>query len=258
MSPRALVLIAMLLGLFLVLFALVRWGESFSQRQKNRQHLAQRDRLSTTSDSFTGIAGGAPTRPVAAPLVAPAPNPLRPAAFPSAQSAFAPAPSQLGFLAPSKIMRYLTTVGSVEKGRQGLWTEWWGTVLPSNPPTPDPSGNLPPTPLPPDLLQVAGLWDRSLSGSAPDSTCLPFHLAYLGYLALERDYMRRLMLLHQNGAQAELMQLRQEMDTVLSAAARRVQAKLRELQHDHPELSPELRQMEVLPYTNLPLPAYPN
>ncbi|MBB6050378.1 hypothetical protein [Armatimonas rosea] len=255
MNPRALVLIAMVVGLFLLLFALVRWGQDLERRSRHRQQLAQQERTSTDRGFF---AASVPSNPSVGALSAPpTPGPFRalspaaPAALPRIQVGY-PAPER-----PSQVVSYLNTISAVERNRQTTWGAWWKFL---SPPQPIVTGNATgsnqtqtsasPELAPPDLMAAAALWDKSLSGSLPDSTCLPFHIAYLHYLALEKDYLRRMTLLQQEGSAGELAALQKEMQETLPAAALRVQAKLRELQHDHPELAPELQKLQVQSYLN--------
>lgn len=257
MSTRTLLLIAMIAGLFLLMFALVRWGESFSRQSRYRQQLAQRERA--TGDRSPMTAGGAGNLGATGlPLVAAAtPVPLRPVA-PTA--AFSTPRIRVGYPAPqrpSQFVSYLETVQAVEKSRQSTWGAWWSYLTPPPSPAPiiegtpgtDPSAPSPDTErIAPDLLAAAAQWDKSLSGSAPESSCLAFHITYLHYLALEKDYLRRLTILQQTGSPTELAALQREMQEILPSAALRVQAKLRELQHDHPELSPNLKQIQIQAY----------
>jgi hypothetical protein len=145
------------------------------------------------------------------------------------------------------VVTYLSQVSRVEQERQRTWQAWWDYLTPPVPV--DGPGPTPPPPSPPALFATAAAWDQQLSKSLPDSECLAFHVAYLHYLALEKDYANRLTLLDQAGDRIALAQLQTEMQITLSDAATQVQAKLRTLQHDHPEFSPELQQLYIHAYT---------
>ena len=238
MNARALVLIAMLVGLFLLMAALIRWGESYRLTHAYDQKLAQREGASRESGRFlrASLPGGQTTPRVL--------NTLPPTPFsPPRSLAQVQTPPHLA----SKMGIYLSTVLSVEQARQRTWKAWWKYLAP--PDSPQALEATPPPLTPIDLFSTAAAWDKPFSKSLPDSECLPFHVAYLRYLALEKDYARRLTLLDQAGERAALLQLQTEMQTTLVEAATQVQAKLRTLQHDHPEFSPELQHLTISAYT---------
>jgi hypothetical protein len=228
----------MVAGLFLLLLALVRWGESWRLHSQNEQRIALRDDLRSSPSqppmASRGLPGLVPSLPSSAASLAPG----RPSGPATAPLHFVQTQRQVA----SRVVQYLGNVNTLEHQRLQLWRDWWERAAPQTPtPTPGPDGLLPPTLPVPDLILAAGQWDKALSGSLPDSTCLPFHLAYLHYLALEKDYIQRLVFAQQQGDTAACLRLRDEQAATLSAAAQRVQAKLRDLQREHPELSPELK-----------------
>lgn len=229
-------LVAMVVGFLILLLTLVRWGESWRLNQQHRQKLALRE--GTPSD---GRAFFVPS-PLDTRRVTPSPPPVF--LVPRASSGIASHTVQLVPFFPSKITLYLTRVRALEQDRQRVWRTWWERIMPPDPP-PSPAPNGSPEPPLPDLIAVAAQWDRKLTGSLPDSTCLPFHIAYRHYLALERDYIERLVFFQAQGDLVACLRVQQEQQEVLRAAARRVQAKLRELQWDHPELSPELKGLQI-------------
>ena len=242
MNPRILVLTAMLAGLFLLMVALIRWGESYRLHQREQQQLASRE-------SF-------PHAPVVSHNPTPYPGPIQPMSPPtrfSPPTTFVPvvAKRQIAYptLTQTPMMRYLGDVNAIEQDRQRVWQAWSLRLAPTpvevegSPLTAKP--DVLPTPSPDDLMASAAQWDKKLAGKLPDSTCLPFHLTYLRYLALEKDYLQRLTLLAQTSSQPEQQALRAEMERALAEAAIAVRAKLRDLLHDHLELNPDLKQLQI-------------
>jgi len=250
MNPRILVLIAMLAGLFFLMVALIRWGESYRLHQKQeQQQLSPRE--------------GSSRAPVASHNPTPYPGPIQPMSPPARLSqpttfipvatTFIPVATTRQIARPTltqtPLMRYLGDVNAIEQDRQRVWQAWslrlattpTETTSSSQATTPEAR----PTPSPDDLMASAAQWDKKLAGKLPDSTCLAFHLAYLRYLALEQDYLLRLTVLAQTSSQQAQLALRAEMEKSLAEAAIAVRAKLRDLQHDHPELGNELSELQI-------------
>ena len=243
MNPRILVLIAMLAGLFFLMVALIRWGESYRLHQKQeQQQLSPRE--------------GSSRAPVASHNPTPYPGPIQPMSPParlSQPTTFVPVVATRQIARPTlpqtPLMRYLGDVNAIEQDRQRVWQAWSLRLAPTPTETTSSSQTTTPearpTPSPDDLMASAAQWDKKLAGKLPDSTCLAFHLAYLRYLALEQDYLLRLTVLAQTSSQQAQLALRAEMEKSLAEAAIAVRAKLRDLQHDHPELGSELSQLQI-------------
>ncbi|WP_309722452.1 hypothetical protein [Armatimonas sp.] len=242
MNPRILVLIAMLAGLFLLMVALIRWGESYRLHQREQQQLTPRE-------SFRRA-------PVVSHSPTPYPGPIQPMSPParfSQPTTFIPVVARRQIASPTlsqtPMMRYLGDVRAIEQDRQRVWQAWSLRLTPTPTETTTSSQTATPearpTPSPGDLMASAAQWDKKLAGKLPDSTCLPFHLAYLRYLALEQDYLQRLTVLAQTSSQQAQQALRSEMEQALAEAAIAVRAKLRDLQHDHPELNNDLSKLQI-------------
>lgn len=239
MKARALLFVAFIVGLLFLMAFLTRWAQNARLDSERRQLIAQRERVPGSG----GISSPSVLVPTPAPRVVldslpsatppPSTPPARPTSLQSVQKLTSP------------IVPYLSLVSSVEKERQQVWKRWNEGLSPAPTPTPSPSD----PPAPPaerlDLLAEAARWDKELVGSLPDSSCLPFHLAYRQYLALERDYMERLMVLRERGELVQLALLQQEREAQLSLLTGRLQGRLREIQLAHPDLPNGLKSFHI-------------
>lgn len=239
MKARALLFVAFVVGLLFLMAFLTRWAQNARLDSERRQLIAQREKI-------PGIGGLSSPR-----VVAPSPAPqVVPESVPSATLQPAPQPARYTSLQSvqkltSPVVPYLSLVSSVENERQQVWKRWNEGLSPA--PTPTPSPNDPPTrPMERlDLLAEAARWDKELVGSLPDSSCLPFHLAYRQYLAQERDYMERLMLLRERGELVQIALLQEEREAQRSVLTGRLQGRLREIQLAHPDLPNGLKSFHI-------------
>lgn len=238
MKARAFFLVVFIVALLLLMGVLTRWASQLRADTAQRQWLAQRGGPLPRGVGGASSRRSVPTPPI--PLPAPVVAPSVPVA-PTAPRETRRTIELVREVAPP-VLSYLSLVNLIEKDRHQTWSRWQESLAPQ--PTPTPSPELPPTP-PLDLLAEAAKWDKRLSGSVPDSSCLPFHLAYQHYLAQERDYIQRLTFYQQQGdsVRLALLQAEEKEQRVLRLA--RLQGRLREIQLAHPNLPNGLKSFRI-------------
>lgn len=218
MTARTALLIAIVVGFILLLAALSQWARDARWEKERRLLVAQRTQTLPTGSFATPLPSRIPEGPLAPP---PLPTPL---------------PVSLRYVTeklPQPVASYLNQLIVVEGERRQLWSVWNESLAPDS--------KLPPI----DFIDEAEKWDKALRVDEIDSTCLPFHVAYEHFLAQEKDYLKRLVVLQEKGDSAALALLQEEEEAQRPLRLARLQGRLREIQLAYPHLPEKLAKFRM-------------